>query len=256
MCCARYLLNKKCVYRHIFTQIRHFKLRSKVLSINKESINTYNSSCQGENTDNPNWKNYMSFCKSYENTSKHLMIRDMTVYENFLTEDEEKSLHEEVEPYMKRMRYEFDHWDDAIHGYRETERLHWNPKNTTVLQRVRDLAFPPGKPQLSLVHVLDLDEKGLIKPHIDSVRFCGNTIAGLSLLSDSVMRLVHDKKKDQVVDILLKRRSLYIMTNTARYDFTHEILGADTSEFAGVKVPRRRRISIICRCEPEEKQEN
>jgi hypothetical protein len=58
----------------------------------------------------------------------------------------------------------------AIHGYRETERLRWNSQNEGILQRVRDIAFPPGTPQLSLVHVLDLAEEGIIKPHIDSVR--------------------------------------------------------------------------------------
>jgi hypothetical protein len=58
----------------------------------------------------------------------------------------------------------------AIHGYRETERLHWNSQNASILQRVRDIAFPPGTPQLSLVHVLDLAAEGVIKPHIDSVR--------------------------------------------------------------------------------------
>lgn len=58
----------------------------------------------------------------------------------------------------------------AIHGYRETERLKWNTENTAVIQRVRELAFPPGSPQLKHVHVLDLDAKGLIKPHIDSTR--------------------------------------------------------------------------------------
>lgn len=43
------------------------------------------------------------------------------------------------------------------------------------------------------------------------LQFCGNTIAGMSLLSDSVMRLVDDKNKSLSVDILLKRRSVYIM---------------------------------------------
>lgn len=28
------------------------------------------------------------------------------------------------------------------------------------------------------MHVLDLHENGYIKPHVDAVRFCGNTIAG------------------------------------------------------------------------------
>lgn len=41
-------------------------------------------------------------------------IDSMLIFEDFLTETEEKSLFDEVEPYMKRLHYEFDHWDDVI----------------------------------------------------------------------------------------------------------------------------------------------
>lgn len=58
----------------------------------------------------------------------------------------------------------------AIHGYRETERLTWNNENSKILERVRNLAFPPGVGQLRHVHILDLDKKGYIKPHIDAIR--------------------------------------------------------------------------------------
>ena len=58
----------------------------------------------------------------------------------------------------------------AIHGFRETEKSQWNDKNKEILNRLRDLALPPGAPQISSVHVLDLAKKGYIKPHIDSVR--------------------------------------------------------------------------------------
>lgn len=37
----------------------------------------------------------------------------MTVFDNFLSEDEENSLMNELDPYMKKLRYEFDHWDDV-----------------------------------------------------------------------------------------------------------------------------------------------
>lgn len=37
----------------------------------------------------------------------------MTVHNDFLSETEEKSILDEIEPYMKRLRYEFDHWDDV-----------------------------------------------------------------------------------------------------------------------------------------------
>lgn len=37
----------------------------------------------------------------------------MRVLPNFITEEEEASLLGEVEPQLKRMRYEFDHWDNV-----------------------------------------------------------------------------------------------------------------------------------------------
>ena len=52
------------------------------------------------------------------------------------------------------------------------------------------------------------------------------------------------------VDFLLPRRSLYVMGHSSRYDFAHEILANDddSTEF---KIERGRRISVICRCEPD-----
>ncbi|XP_067238240.1 alpha-ketoglutarate-dependent dioxygenase alkB homolog 7, mitochondrial [Chanodichthys erythropterus] len=169
------------------------------------------------------------------------------VRQNFISEEEENALFKEVEPGLRKKRYEFDHWDDAIHGYRETERLQWGVMGESILRRVRAVAFPEGSPLLGPVHVLDLDKEGYIKPHIDSVKFCGSTIAGLSLLSDSIMRLVPENNSTDWVDLLLSRRSLYILRDDARFKFTHEILKDEDSFFIGQKVPRHRRISVICR---------
>lgn len=58
----------------------------------------------------------------------------------------------------------------AIHGYRETERLKWNEANMKIIERVRKLAFPPEVAPIKYVHILDLDKNGWIKPHIDAVR--------------------------------------------------------------------------------------
>lgn len=52
------------------------------------------------------------------------------------------------------------------------------------------------------------------------------------------------------VKILLKRYSLYIMSHTARYNFTHEILKNEESFVNGQQILKDRRISIICRNEP------
>lgn len=39
--------------------------------------------------------------------------RDMQVLPDFVTEQEEASLLAELEPVLKKMRYEFDHWDNV-----------------------------------------------------------------------------------------------------------------------------------------------
>ncbi|KAM9311142.1 alpha-ketoglutarate-dependent dioxygenase alkB homolog 7, mitochondrial [Gastrophryne carolinensis] len=171
----------------------------------------------------------------------------LSLLPDFISGEEEEALCRELEPVLRKKRYEAGHWDDAIHGFREIERLQWSTDNTMVLQRVREKAFPAGEAQLSLVHVLDLQMGGYIKPHVDSIKFCGSTIAGICLLSSSIMRLVSVHNADERADLLLPRRSLYIISGAARYDFTHEILRDEESYFNGEHVKRGRRVSVICR---------
>lgn len=45
------------------------------------------------------------------------VLRDMQVFPNFVSEAEEASLLAELEPYLKRMRYEFDHWDNVRNNF-------------------------------------------------------------------------------------------------------------------------------------------
>ncbi|XP_063787207.1 alpha-ketoglutarate-dependent dioxygenase alkB homolog 7, mitochondrial isoform X2 [Pseudophryne corroboree] len=136
----------------------------------------------------------------------------LTIQQDFISPEEETALCGELEPVLRKKRYESGHWDEAIHGFREIERLHWSPGCSALLQRVRDKAFTPEESQLALVHVLDLQKEGYIKPHVDSVKFCGSTIAGLCLLSCSVMRLVSVDNADERADLLLPRRCLYIIS--------------------------------------------
>ncbi|KAK6737900.1 hypothetical protein RB195_020164 [Necator americanus] len=180
---------------------------------------------------------------------------------SFITEAEENELLREVEPHMKRLRYEKNHWDDAIHLYREREQRKWSPANEIVIQRIRnvrfealqmcaenDASFPLDAQHLTYVHILDLHKDGVIKPHIDSIRYCGDVITGVCLLSDAVMRLRHkDRKNELIVDLMLPRRCLYRMGEEGRYEFTHEVLSNEESMFNGQRVEKTRRISIICR---------
>ena len=42
-----------------------------------------------------------------------VIASDFLVIKDFISEAEEESLFNEVEPYLKRLRYEQDHWDDV-----------------------------------------------------------------------------------------------------------------------------------------------
>ncbi|GFR57786.1 alpha-ketoglutarate-dependent dioxygenase alkB homolog 7, mitochondrial-like Protein [Elysia marginata] len=196
-----------------------------------------------------NWdsKDYLD---AKDNRSREILANDMIVKTDFISEREEELLFKEVEKYMRRLRYEFDHWDNAIHGYRETEKREWNEENTQILERVKSLAFTSEVAPLAYVHVLDIAKEGYIKPHVDAVRFCGDTITGMCLLSSCVMRLALESDSTKYGDVFLPRRSLYIMRGKARYKFTHEVLKDEQSYFKNQYVPRDRRISIICRNEP------
>jgi alkylated DNA repair protein alkB family protein 7 len=62
-----------------------------------------------------------------------------------------------------------------------------------------------------------------------------------------------NQNKDDLysASILVKRLGLYIMSHSSRYNFTHEILKNEESIFKGQKIHKTRRISVICRDEPE-----
>ncbi|KPM09243.1 DUF3762 domain containing protein [Sarcoptes scabiei] len=185
----------------------------------------------------------------------------MFIVPDFVTEDEEQNLLQEIEDVFvrKRIRYERSHWDDAIHDYREIEHLNWSSKNQSIIERIRLNAFKTNKKHIRFVHILDVTKQGYIKPHVDSVRFCGDTIAGVSLLSDSVMRFRLEKNREIYVDVWLTRRSLYCMrfvrllfsfkkslqfplydrsSGDARYLYAHEILDERNSKFKNLTVER------------------
>lgn len=114
-----------------------------------------------------------------------------------------------------------------IHSLTETKRI---------LDRVREASIlPQGLTYFPAVHVIDLAEDGYIKPHVDSIKvraiirvdqelihlsrpidtvclqFSGEVVAGVSLLSPSIMRF-KEEHGESIIDAFLPRRSLYMMT--------------------------------------------
>ena len=43
----------------------------------------------------------------------------------------------------------------------------------------------------------------------------------------------------------------FFYSGTARYNYNHEILKNEESFFEGQHIPKDRRISVICRCQPQ-----
>ncbi|XP_065510974.1 LOW QUALITY PROTEIN: alpha-ketoglutarate-dependent dioxygenase alkB homolog 7, mitochondrial [Caloenas nicobarica] len=165
----------------------------------------------------------------------------------FVSAAEAAELLAELEPLLGRRPYQFDHWDGAISGYRETERALRGGAGRALLRRVA-AAFPAARPPRPLVHVLDLHARGHVRPHVDSVKFCGCTLAGVSLLSPSVLRL--RGAAGTWLELLLEPGSVYVLRGAARFEFTHEILRDQDSFFGGTRVPRGRRVALIYRNAP------
>jgi alkylated DNA repair protein alkB family protein 7 len=156
-----------------------------------------------------------------------------------------------------RRRYEKGHWDAVIIKYKETELFDESSLSTdsqSVLDRVREQLLhchfdDDRKEQVTWLpcHAIDLHPAGELNAHVDSVRFSGDVVAGLSLMSPCIMRLKpEDNKASGHVDLYLPPLSLYVLSGPSRYSYTHELLPTGDS-FGGVAVERDHRLSIIFR---------
>ncbi|GAX20174.1 alkylated DNA repair protein alkB homolog 7 [Fistulifera solaris] len=176
------------------------------------------------------------------------------VFPDVITVSEHDALVAHVEPLLKRRRYEKGHWDSVILQYKEVELAEEASAVNDVFERIRKELEPYKRMEAPWLpcHAIDLRKDGELNEHVDSVRFSGDLVAGLSLLSSSIMRLKPDASTNPDesvkghVDLYLPSRSLYVLSGVSRYSYTHELLPG-RSLFKGNAVDRDRRISIIFR---------
>lgn len=183
------------------------------------------------------------------------------VLPDVITPEEEVRLVAELEGNVRRRRYVDNHWDSVIEKYREVEKRKWiDPANKALAERIKALILqtlqrPKTLPFLP-VHVIDLAEDGFIKPHVDSIKFSGDIVCGISLCSPAIMQLKGDEEQgmdpSSIVRLLLRPRSLYILCGEARYKYAHEILAPSPEGERwtdGEVVARGRRLSLVFRDE-------
>ncbi|GKY94236.1 alpha-ketoglutarate-dependent dioxygenase alkB 7, mitochondrial [Mayamaea pseudoterrestris] len=185
------------------------------------------------------------------------------VYSNVISEAEETLLVSTLSTVLKRRRYEKGHWDSVIAKYKELELSDdslLSPEIVSVFDRIRSLLHANHLSFVEQVHwlpphVIDLHSDGELNAHVDSVRFSGLTVSGLSLLSPCIMRLRPSSdaldewqggSMDGHVDLLLPPRSLYCLSGPSRFRYSHELLSSG-SLFQGDAVARDRRLSVVFR---------
>ncbi|GFG39502.1 hypothetical protein Cfor_00497 [Coptotermes formosanus] len=106
------IMRLNCVVGLLRIYFRHYKSVTSKPATCKQSRRLGISYYRGQNCEE-DWVEKCMLFKNPSSASREIVMRDMRVIENFLNEEEERSLHEEVEPHMRRLRYEFDHWDDV-----------------------------------------------------------------------------------------------------------------------------------------------
>jgi alkylated DNA repair dioxygenase AlkB len=84
-----------------------------------------------------------------------------------------------------------------------------------------------------------------IAPHIDRTRF-DRTVASISLGSPCVMDFIHIETAEKAT-LLLKPRSLLLLSDDARYAWKHSIAPRKTDRYHGQIIERGRRLSLTFR---------
>lgn len=85
-----------------------------------------------------------------------------------------------------------------------------------------------------------------ISAHVDCEPCFSDTIVSLSLLSQCEM-VFREKASGEKLSIILEPRSVMVLKDAARYEWTHEIPARKSDVIAGNKVERTRRISLTFR---------
>ncbi len=178
-----------------------------------------------------------------------LTVPSVTLVDDAVSAADEARLVAQADRWLARTRVQPGHFDRVISHYRELQKplAHFDAASRAILEPLVRQAFPTDLPLLP-VHLLDLEPEGTIDDHVDHVEYSGSHIAGLCLLSHAVMTLRHSET-GSAVDLLLPRRSLYVLQGPARYDWGHSI-GAHPT-FEGERLERKgRRLSLLFRDAP------
>ena len=172
--------------------------------------------------------------------STEIPTNSLYLIEDAVSKEEEQILINYLHNRFKNKKYQKAHWDSVITRYRETECDDLPKDVDDIIRKIKEIIQDVMGENFTFLspHAIDLAAKGgFIGPHIDSIKFSGKIVAGLSLVSSRLMELVHEENEAYLepkalppshpksIEMILYPRSLYILTGLLRYNYTHQIYG-------------------------------
>jgi alkylated DNA repair dioxygenase AlkB len=179
-------------------------------------------------------------------------IKGLYYIPDFITETEQKELWNAInnEKWLDDLKRRVQHYgykyDYKKRSLDHSMYLGSIPQWTNfVAERIVEKGFMKNLPDQVIVNEY-LPGQG-ISDHIDCEPCFEDTIISLSLGSPCIMNFKNKDDKRDKHDILLEPRSLVVITDDARYNWTHGIPAREKDKWLGNTIYRKTRISLTYR---------
>jgi alkylated DNA repair dioxygenase AlkB len=183
-------------------------------------------------------------------TVTHEQISDLIYVHNFISSDEHDFLVEKIDSQMwltdlqRRVQHYGYKYDYKKHNIDKSFYIAPLPDWALTLAQRLHKVFSPTVPDQVIVN--DYQPGQGISSHTDCVSCFTDVIISLSLCSSCVMDFSHNQT-GMKTSLLLDPKSLIVLKNEARYNWSHGIAKRKSDSFEGKIIKRSRRISLTFR---------
>ncbi|WP_374461437.1 alpha-ketoglutarate-dependent dioxygenase AlkB [Chryseobacterium taeanense] len=177
------------------------------------------------------------------------MIKGLVYQDDFLTKEEEKLILTEIDnaKWETNLKRRVQHYG-YIYDYKKKNidqdlKIGKLPDWLVLLEQKIKTDFNLGN-SFDQVIINEYQPGQGISGHIDCVPCFEDVIISISLLSQCIMQFSKDEKR---YELLLKPRSILLLSGEARYSWKHGIKAVKNDKWLDTIIPRERRISITFR---------
>lgn len=178
-------------------------------------------------------------------------IDGLNYHHDFISTEEEQKLIKNIdnEPWLNDLKRKVQHYgfkyDYRARKINESFRIGPLPSWCRfIIERMKEAKIIDYQPDQLIINNYETGEG--IAMHVDCEPCFTDTIISLSLLSDINLDFKHQNTHKKKA-LLLKRRSLLVIRDNARYSYQHGIAQRKSDTFNEQKRVRRRRVSLTFR---------